>query len=157
MSRLLQDYVTRAAERHPDKVAVVMGDERLTYGELELQSNRLARLLAENGCHRGDRVCLLLGKSPSAITAMIAILKADAAYVPIDVSSPAPRVARIVSASEPRLMLACGETAKLADELAAEDALSWEWASVSSTTPAAASRSIRCSAEPTGRSRMGAR
>jgi amino acid adenylation domain-containing protein len=118
MSALLQDYLTRAAERDPEKVAVVMGDERLSYGELELQSNRLARLLLEHGCRGGDRVCLLLPKSPAAIAAMIAVLKAGAAYVPIDVSSPAPRVQSILSACEPRVVLACAKTAGLARELA---------------------------------------
>ena len=124
MSLLLPDYLTRSAERHPEKVAVVMGEERLTYAELELESNRLAWLLAESGCRSGDRVCLLLPKSPTAIAAMIGVLKAGAAYVPIDVSSPAPRVESIIRACEPRLVLACGETARLAQELSLSGALS---------------------------------
>ncbi|HEV3322541.1 MAG TPA: amino acid adenylation domain-containing protein, partial [Solirubrobacteraceae bacterium] len=123
MSPLLQDYLTRSAERSPDRVAVVMAGERLTYGQLELESNRLARLLVEVGCRRGDRVCLLLPKSPAAIVSMIAVLKADGVYVPIDIDSPAPRLARIMSACEPRLVLACAETTDLADELEAAGAL----------------------------------
>ncbi len=114
----------RAAERHPEKVAVVLGEERLTYGELELESNRLAWLLADSGCRSGDRVCLVLPKSPSAIAAMLGVLKAGAAYVPIDVSSPAPRVESIVRACEPRLVLACEETAELTEELSLSGALS---------------------------------
>ncbi|HZL48451.1 MAG TPA: amino acid adenylation domain-containing protein, partial [Solirubrobacteraceae bacterium] len=121
---LLQEYLTRSAERHPEKIAVVMDEERVTYGELEQESNRLAWLLAENGCRSGDRVCLLLPKSPTAIAAMIGILKAGAAYVPIDVSSPAQRVESIIRACEPQLVLACGETAELTDQLSLSGALS---------------------------------
>ncbi|HEY5194986.1 MAG TPA: amino acid adenylation domain-containing protein, partial [Solirubrobacteraceae bacterium] len=126
MTHLLQEYLRRSAERHPEKVAVVMGEERLSYGELELESNRLASLLTESGCRHGDRVCLLLPKSPTALAAMIGVLKAGAAYVPIDVSSPAPRVESIIHACEPRLVLACGETAELTDELSLGGALSME-------------------------------
>ncbi len=117
MSRLLQDYVTRAAERDPDSVALAMGEERLTYAQLELDSSRLARLLAGAGARRGDRVCMLLPKSPVAIMAMQAILKADCVYVPLDVDSPPARLAKIVHACGPRLVLACAETAALAGAL----------------------------------------
>ncbi len=123
MRVLLQDYLTRSAERHPEKVAVVMGDERLTYEELALQSGRLARVLRENGCRRGDRVCLLLPKSPTAIAGMIGVLEAGGAYVPIDVASPAARVQSIAEACEPQLILACEETTELAQELARRCAL----------------------------------
>ncbi|MGH2921672.1 MAG: AMP-binding protein, partial [Gaiellaceae bacterium] len=54
MTLVLQEYVTRQAEARPAAVAVIMGEERLTYGELEEHSNRLARLLREAGCRRGD-------------------------------------------------------------------------------------------------------
>ncbi len=121
---MLQDYLTRAAERDPEKVAVVLGEERLTYGELALESDRLACLLLESGCRGGDRVCLLLPKSPAAITAMLGVLKAGAVYVPLDVSSPAPRVQSIIRACEPRLVLACEETAELTQELSLGGALS---------------------------------
>ena len=115
---VLQECLARSAERDPERVAVTMGAERLTYGELEFASNRLARLLAEHGCRRGDRVCLLLPKSPTAVAAMLGVLKVGAAYVPIDVSSPAPRVESIIRACRPRLVLACEGTTGLAQELA---------------------------------------
>jgi amino acid adenylation domain-containing protein len=116
MTHLLQDYATRQAETRPDAIALVMGDARLTYGELEGESNRLARLLREVGCRRGDRVCLFQPKSIEAIVAMHATLKADCAYVPIDVASPAPRVAKIVESAEPRLVLANASEASLVEE-----------------------------------------
>ena len=114
MSRLLQHYAAHAPAR---RTALAMGSERVTYGELEERSNRLARLLIERGCQPGDRVALLSAKSPDAIVAMHAILKAGAAYVPVDVASPAARVAKILAAAEPRLLLADGGAGALVEEL----------------------------------------
>ena len=101
MSRLLQDL----AAGRDDAVALAMDGERLTYGELERRSNRVAALLADAGCRRGDRVALLVPKSPAAVVTMLGTLKADCAYVPVDVASPAPRVARIVRSAEPALVV----------------------------------------------------
>ena len=100
-----------------------MGEEQLTYGQLELESNRLARLLAETGLRRGDRVCLCLPKSPAAIVAMHATLKAGGVYVPLDTASPAPRVEKIVEAAGPSILLTTAAAAALVDGLAKTDAL----------------------------------
>ena len=106
MTQLLQEWLTRQAERSPDATAVVMGRERLTYGRLETLSNQIAHALGAAGCARGDRVCLLLPKSPTTVASMLGVLKADACYVPLDTASPAPRVAKIVASAEPRVLLA---------------------------------------------------
>ena len=66
MPELLQDWVTVQAERRREAVAVVGDGMALTYGMLEELSNRLARILGESGCVRGDRVSLLMPKSPQA-------------------------------------------------------------------------------------------
>jgi amino acid adenylation domain-containing protein len=116
MTTLLQDYVTRQAERRPEATALVM-DETLTYGELEQASNCLARLLREGGCSQGDRVCLFLPKSPYAIVGMLGVLKAGCAYVPVDLRSPAARVEKIVQAAEPRYGLASAAARDLLDDL----------------------------------------
>ena len=117
MTALLQEYVARQAALRPDAVALAMGDERVTYGRLDEESNRLAWLLRDAGCRRGDRVCLFLAKRPAAITAMLGVLKADCAYVPIDVSSPAARAEKIVAAADPSLAIAGDEAASLVGEL----------------------------------------
>src|SRR4029453_10769339 len=65
MPSLLQDYVLEQAEERSSAVAVFMGPRVLTYGELEESSNRLARLLQDAGCRRGDRVCLFTPKGPA--------------------------------------------------------------------------------------------
>ena len=120
---LIHEYVARQAERRPEAVALVLGDERLTYGRLEEESNRVARLLRETGCARGDRVAIFQPKNPAAIVSMLGTLKADCAYVPIDVASPAPRVAKILDAAEPRVVLVDPSSAKLLDETLAETVL----------------------------------
>jgi len=121
MKSLLQHWVTEQAESRPDAVAIVMNEERVTYGELEESSNRLARLLKEAGCKKGDRVCFLIPKSPVAYISMLGILKADCVHVPMDTSSPAPRLARIVESCEPRFILGAGPVANLLDELIWDD------------------------------------
>ena len=108
MSRLLQHWVTEQATRRPDAGALVFQERRVTYGELEARSNRLARLLKDAGCARGDRVCLLSPKSPETIVAILAALKADAMYVPLDPGSPVARAEKMITACDNRWILAGG-------------------------------------------------
>jgi amino acid adenylation domain-containing protein len=108
LNQLLQHYVTEQAAVRPEATAVVMGPERLTYGELELKSNQVASALTQVGCQVGDRVCLLAAKAPTTIVAMLATLKAGALYVPIDLASPPARIARIMTAADPVVALVLG-------------------------------------------------
>jgi amino acid adenylation domain-containing protein len=124
LTPLLQDFASNQSERRPDAVALVMGEQRMTYGHLEAESNQLARLLSDVGLLPGERVCLCVPKSPAAITAMQATLKANGIYVPIDLASPAPRVAKIIAAAEPRVILATAAATELLDGLAREKVLS---------------------------------
>ncbi|MGE5624349.1 MAG: amino acid adenylation domain-containing protein [Bacillota bacterium] len=117
MARLLPDWVSEQAQQRADVAAVVLQDERLSYGELETWSNRLARTLREQGCARGDRVCLLMPKSPLAIASLVGIYKAGCLYVPLDPSGPVSRLAKIVASCEPRCLIAAGDTAALLMEL----------------------------------------
>jgi amino acid adenylation domain-containing protein len=116
----LQDYLTRSAERSPEATALVLGDEVMTYGELEVAANRLAHALVEQGCKPGDRVGVLAAKTPWTIAALIAVLRAGGVYVPVDSASPAARVARIVRAAEPTLLLADATATALVDGLVEE-------------------------------------
>jgi amino acid adenylation domain-containing protein len=118
VTRLLQHGVAEQAVRRPDAPAVVMNHETLTYGQLDALTNRLARLLKATGCVKGDRVCLLQPKAPLAIVSILAVLKADCIYVPLDPASPPARLARIVDAVEPRCLLAAGPVGHLLAEIA---------------------------------------
>ena len=108
MVTLLQEFVTRQAAAHPHRVAVVHNGTRLTYGELERRSNQLARQLQTLGCRRGDRVAVLMPKSPIAIISLLAIYKADGIYVPLDPACPAPRLGMILESCENTWLLAAG-------------------------------------------------
>jgi amino acid adenylation domain-containing protein len=103
--RLLQEWLSRQAQRRPDASALHCREETLSYGELEQLSNRLAWMLKAQGCARGDRVALLIPKSPLAIAAMLAVLKADCSYTPLDTRNPAARIVRVLAALDCRCIL----------------------------------------------------
>jgi amino acid adenylation domain-containing protein len=124
MNMRLHDYLTRSADRDAESVALVMGEESFSYGELESQTNRLARLLREFGCMGGARVCILASKTPHTVSSMLAVLKAGGVYVSVDSASPPARVARIVESAEPSLVLADESALPLIDGLIDAGALS---------------------------------
>ena len=113
MSRLLQSAVAERAAARPEARAVVSQAGNLTYGELEASSNRLARMLRELNCRRGDRVALLMPKAPATIAALLGVLKADAAYVPLDPAGPPARLARMLEQCGCHSILAAGRTGTL--------------------------------------------
>jgi amino acid adenylation domain-containing protein len=95
MSGSIHDLLAAAARRHGDAIAVSDRDRELTYAELDDRSGRLASAMRESGVSPGDRVGLLLEKSLESTIAIYAILKAGAAYVPLDDQAPVRRLAHI--------------------------------------------------------------
>jgi non-ribosomal peptide synthetase component F len=88
----LHQYLLDAAHHWPDKVAIQELDgSSMTYENLDTQSNRLRDRLVSLGVQPGDRVGFWLHKSIDAVVTLFAILKAGAAYVPIDPTGPAAR------------------------------------------------------------------
>jgi amino acid adenylation domain-containing protein len=96
MLYLLPHAVDRAAMRAPDRDAIRYAGVSLTYAALAERSDRLAGLLRAQGVRRGDRVGIHGGKGLPAAVALYGIMKAGAAYVPLDPSSPPARQAFIV-------------------------------------------------------------
>lgn len=88
----LFEYLSNAAEHFPDKEAVRYKKQSITYKELDCASTQLANTLIYNGVDKGDRVGLYLNKSIEAIISIYGILKAGAAYVPVDPVAPIKRV-----------------------------------------------------------------
>jgi amino acid adenylation domain-containing protein len=119
---LLQHLLAESAQRRPEAQALCFGAESLSYGELERASNRLARVLREQGVRRGDRVAILTPKSPASIVAIHGILKSGAAYVPLDPGAPAPRLAYILGNCAVRHVVASTRKAETLDRIAAEGA-----------------------------------
>jgi amino acid adenylation domain-containing protein len=88
----LHDLVAAQVERTPDAVALVHGRERIAYRELGGRADRLARRLAALGVGPESRVGVYLSRTPALLTALLGILKAGAAYVPLDPAYPRERL-----------------------------------------------------------------
>ncbi|MEU3199949.1 amino acid adenylation domain-containing protein [Streptomyces sp. NPDC006996] len=86
---------TAQAAATPDRIAVVSAGRELTYGQIDRRSDRIAARLRDRGVKRGERVGLLMERSPELVIAMLGVLKAGCAYVPLDVRAPAARNTRI--------------------------------------------------------------
>jgi amino acid adenylation domain-containing protein len=121
LTDLLNHYAIRSRARGPSATAVVLGEERIDYATLVDDARRLAHELRLRGVSEGDRVALMVPKSPAAIIGMHAILEAGGAYVPIDLQSPARRVAMVLDAAEPAAALATTPARRLLSELGRDD------------------------------------
>ena len=96
-NELLHEIFERSAAAAEGQIALACGDERMTYGELEQRANQLARHLRSLGVTSGSHVALLLPRSMDVYVALLAALKAGAAYVPLDPDYPADRVEYILA------------------------------------------------------------
>lgn len=96
MRYLLSHAVSDWAGCAPDSLAVRFGGQSLTYQQLDLKSNSLARVLRQNGLQRGDRVGIFMNKGIESAIAIYGILKAGGAYVPLDPFAPASRIAFVI-------------------------------------------------------------
>ncbi|KRD73971.1 non-ribosomal peptide synthetase [Lysobacter sp. Root983] len=95
----------RQAERRPDAIAVECGAQRLSYAELDAQADALARALAARGVGPGELVGLFVERSPRMLVGLLGVLKAGAAYVPMDPSYPAERLGYMVEDARMRLIV----------------------------------------------------
>jgi amino acid adenylation domain-containing protein len=89
----------------PDAPAVIVEDEHLSYAELNQRANRLARLLISRGAGPDRFVAIAMPRSPDMIVAVLAVLKAGAAYVPVDPAYPPDRIAYMFSETSPVTVL----------------------------------------------------
>ncbi len=94
---LLSSLVTEAASDRPWATAVVCGEDQLTWEEFDGRTARLAGALLSNGVKRGDRVGIYLHKSIESMVAVHGILRAGAAYVPIDPLAPIDLIESIIT------------------------------------------------------------
>lgn len=87
----VHEQVARHARAHPAAVAVQDGDRAVSYGELDSAASALAGHLVDLGVRPGERVAVAAGRGALAVTAFLAVLRAGAAYVPIDTAQPPAR------------------------------------------------------------------
>ncbi|MDT3313478.1 amino acid adenylation domain-containing protein [Pseudomonas sp. rhizo66] len=119
----------------PEALAVVQGEQPLSYGELNQRANRLAHHLLGLGVQVDDRVALCLRRGPDMLVALLAILKAGAGYVPIDPDYPAERIAYLLHDSEPIAVLAQASTRELLGVVPVIDLDASDWQHLPDTNP----------------------
>ncbi len=102
---LLHQLFMERAQRTPDHIAVVYGHDSLTYGELDIRTNQLARYLRSRGVAADNLVGLCLERSLDLVVGLLGILKSGGAYVPLDPTYPAKRLQYMVDDASLELVL----------------------------------------------------
>ncbi|HSE18766.1 MAG TPA: amino acid adenylation domain-containing protein [Pyrinomonadaceae bacterium] len=92
-------------ERAPNAIAVTHEDEHLSYAQLNKHANQIAHYLQANGIGPDDRVAVCLERSPQMIAALLGVLKAGAAYIPLDPNHPLERIRYILADSKASLLI----------------------------------------------------
>jgi long-chain acyl-CoA synthetase len=95
----VERFLEESARRFPEKVALVSGGRRVTYGQIDQDANRLARGLVQAGVNRGDRVAIFLENGVEAVVAVFAALKAGGVFVVINPMTKANKLAFILNNS----------------------------------------------------------
>ncbi|AIA70439.1 hypothetical protein EV46_07535 [Pectobacterium atrosepticum] len=102
---LIHSLFETQVEQTPDATAIVFEEQHVTYDELNRRANRLAHHLLSFGVKPDDRVAICLERSPDMVVGLLGILKAGAAYVPLDPSYPAERLAYMLDDADPVALL----------------------------------------------------
>ncbi|MBF6327248.1 amino acid adenylation domain-containing protein [Nocardia transvalensis] len=101
----LHDLFERQAGRTPDRIAIADDRSPITYADLSARADRVAGALRSAGVRPDDRVAVLLGRSPDMLAAVLGVLRAGAAYVPVDPGYPADRIRFLLEDSGARIAL----------------------------------------------------
>ncbi|MFF5205889.1 non-ribosomal peptide synthase/polyketide synthase [Streptosporangium sp. NPDC000396] len=104
-SSTLPELLQEQAERDPERIAVVFEETQLSYADLNARANRLAHHLIGQGIGPEQVVAVAVPRSAEMVVAALAVLKAGAAYLPIDPDYPAERIAYMLADAEPVLVL----------------------------------------------------
>jgi microcystin synthetase protein McyG len=139
-SRPVHHLLEMVAARMPDAAAVIAGDATLSYRGLDEAANRLGHLLIAHGVGQGARVAVCLERTEELPVALAAVLKAGAAYVPLDPHHPGDRLRDIIGDAEVSCVVTLGRFAPLFDGSGARvlplDRLGGELAAQPGTAPA---------------------
>jgi amino acid adenylation domain-containing protein len=112
--RRLEELFFESTARDPEAIALTAGTVRMSYGELAARSGRLAHLLSERAVSRGELVAVVMEKGWEQVVAVLGVLRAGAAYLPIDAGVPAKRLETLLRDGRVRIALT---QAKLLREL----------------------------------------
>lgn len=116
-ARLLHDSLTRSAEAHPDKVAVVTSEERVTYAELRRRALSFAGQLQASGVKRGDRVAVFLENSVAAVVGVYGALYAGAAFLVVNPQTKDDKLRYVLRDSGAAAVLSAGRLARMVADL----------------------------------------
>ncbi|MEU3838646.1 amino acid adenylation domain-containing protein [Streptomyces sp. NPDC028635] len=116
----IHELVERQAARTPDAVAVVQGEDRLTYAELDREADLLAAGLAARGIGPGDFVAVHLERTVRSVVALLGVLKSGAAYAPVECSLPAARVRHLLRSLRCPAVVCAGSRVASLRELSAD-------------------------------------
>jgi acyl-CoA synthetase (AMP-forming)/AMP-acid ligase II len=95
----------RGRQRTPDREALIQGDRRWSYAELDAVTGRLAQALRDDGVRPGDRIALLIGNSWAFVLAYLASLKAGGVVVPVNPGTPLEALAPLLHDCSPAAAL----------------------------------------------------
>lgn len=109
---LADDLLTASAARAPDHEAIVRGDERITYQELEARVNQLANYLRRSGVRPGVIAAILMDRSPEYVVAILAVLRAGGAYLPLDTIYPEERLSFMITEGGSPLLITNGNVSE---------------------------------------------
>ncbi|PRH77898.1 hypothetical protein C6N75_17915 [Streptomyces solincola] len=115
----IHELVERQAARTPDAVAVVQGERRLAYAELDRAADLVAGQLAARGIGPGDFVALHLERTVHSVVALLGVLKAGAAYAPVECSLPTERIRRLLDSLRTSVVLCSPSRVAALSELSA--------------------------------------
>ena len=102
----LESFLESSARQRPDKIAIVAGNRRWSYAQLEASANRLAHALQAEGVERGDRVAVWLDNGVEAVAAIFAILKAGAVLVMVNPTTKADKLRFLLNHSRAAALFA---------------------------------------------------
>jgi natural product biosynthesis luciferase-like monooxygenase protein len=112
-SALIHTLIERRAEFSPDTIAIICGDESLTYRELNTCAARVAEYLTSLGVARGSLVGLNLRRSSELVIGALAIMKAGGAYVPLDPNYPTERIDYMIADSGLEVLIVDASAARV--------------------------------------------
>ena len=110
----LIDRFSKAVAARGDAVAIVGRRESVSFAELDARSDRAAARLIDMGCEPGSVIGLLFPREPEALVAILGVLKAGAAYLPLEWGAPAERTRAVVEAVRPAVILAADDATNAA-------------------------------------------
>jgi long-chain acyl-CoA synthetase len=116
----VHNFLESSARLHPEKIALIHEENRVTYAELNRLANRVARFLLDHGVNEGDRVVLLLENGLEYIVTYYAVLKARGVAVPLNSETRSDALSALLAELHPKVLVAGSKNEKLLQDLRPE-------------------------------------